>query len=88
MKNQMKRYLGEAQKGLSAGPSVLVEWRCAALPTWRCVHQCLHFQDSYGGFITLAASIINSVSSPSPLPRGREGEVDSSKLIITALSFW
>lgn len=25
MKNQMKRYLGEAQKGLSAGPSVPVE---------------------------------------------------------------
>ena len=73
---------------LSAGPSVLVEWRCAALPTWRCVHQSPHFQDSYGGFNTSAPSIINSVSSPSPLPRGWEGEADSSKFIITALSFW
>lgn len=79
--SQMKRVL-------SAGPAVLVEWRYAALPTRRCAHHSLHCQALYGGFITLAPSIINSVSSPSPLLRGWEDEVDNSKFIITALSFW
>lgn len=72
-----KRFLGQVYGGLCTQSS-------HALSTWPPfqyldeltsveVLQTLSFKCFYGGFITSAGLIINSFSSPSPLPRGWGG---------------
>ena len=79
---------GEVLRVQSALPSVPTEFGFPTLLASGCVHPPCTLGIFYWGFITLVCLIINSVSSPSPLPGRRGCEVESSKLLIRAWSFW